>query len=82
MFPGDKLLGTSDQVAFDHHSDDALVSVGILLHHIATNQGLLFVVLVAVGMPAIDHETWCQLRFLQGRLPERVQELVRHFGKA
>jgi hypothetical protein len=63
--PGNQPLCARDKAALDHHSDDALVSVGNLPDHIATNGLLLGVIAVAVGMAAIDHETRRELRFLQ-----------------
>ena len=56
LFAGDQLLGSCDEVAFEHDAHDALVAAGDLACDVAADGGLLGVVLVAVGVAAVDHD--------------------------
>lgn len=56
LFAGDKLLTSGDQVAFEHNAHDASVAAGDLAGDVAADGGLLGVILVAVGVAAVNHD--------------------------
>ena len=56
LFAGDEFLRSCDEVAFKHDAHDALVAAGDLAGDVAADSGLLGVILVAVGVAAVDHD--------------------------
>ena len=56
LFAGDEFLGPCDEVALEHDAHDALVAAGDLAGDVAADSGLLGVILVAVGVAAVDHD--------------------------
>ena len=58
LFAGDEFLGSCDEVAFEHHAHNAPVAAGNLAGDVAADGGLLGVILVAVGVAAVDHDAW------------------------
>ena len=51
-----EFLRSRDQIALDHDAEDAAVSRGNLCGDIAAHEALTSVVLVAVGVAAVDHD--------------------------
>src|SRR5699024_8880142 len=57
---GDKILATTDQIAFYHDTKDAFVALLDLDGKVVGNDGLTAVVLVAVGVADVNHDAWRQ----------------------
>jgi len=55
-FAGDYFLCASDEVAFEHDAEDAVIACSDLGGYVASYAGLLGVVFVAVGVAAVDHD--------------------------
>ena len=55
-----------DEVAFRHHAEDAVVAARDLCGDVGGGDELLFVLFVAVGVAAINHDFFRQSGFLQG----------------
>lgn len=60
-----QLLGSCNQVALQHDADDSWLAVGDLARDFAAHTRLSGVILIAVGMTAIDHDTWLEPRVLK-----------------
>src|ERR1035437_1641148 len=55
-FARDEFLRARDQIALNHHADDATVARGNLTSDVVRDDGLASVVLAAVGVRAVDHD--------------------------
>ena len=55
LFAGDQLLRSRDKIALKHHADDSIVAAGNLSGNVTADRRLPGMVLVAVGVTAIDH---------------------------
>ena len=64
---GDEPLRAGDKIAFDHDADDVAIAVRNLAGDVMTNDGLAGMVLVAVGVAAIDHDARLDAGFLHRR---------------
>ena len=59
-----EFLRTCDQIALHHDTEDATVSRGNLCGNISAHEALMSVVLMAVGVAAVDHDTRRNAGFL------------------
>src|SRR5450631_1698912 len=59
-----EFLRPRDQIALEHDPEDAAVSRGNLCGDLAAHEALTSVVLIAVGVAAVDHDTRRDARFL------------------
>jgi hypothetical protein len=60
-----QLLRASDQIALKHHAHDAPAPTSDLFGHSPAYSRLFRVILPAVRVTAINHDSWRQARYLQ-----------------
>lgn len=64
---GNEFLRARDQIAFEHHADDAAISRGDLARDIAADSRLAGMVFTTVGVAAIDHDARGETGFFEQR---------------
>ena len=64
---GNEPLRARNKIALDHDTDDVAVAARDLAGHVMAHDGLAGVVLVAVGVAAVDHDARLDSSFLHGR---------------